>query len=391
MRIQLWSYNYDPEPLGIGPVSTIWARTMAERGHSVSVIAAHPHYPDARWGHRSLPYREVRDGIPVTRLPLLIGRDSGRRRIAQELSFLAAQSAAAPFLGGADAIVSVSPSFPALLPAMLSTGARKVPWYLWLQDILPDGAATTGYVDESGLVHRASRRLESRAYDRARRIVVLSESFRENLLGKGVPNEKIEVAYNPATLTVADRYTGSPRSGPPRIICMGNIGRSQGLAAIVRDFESDPKLERIGARLVITGTGVAEPEVRAAIRTDRVEMPGLLSAEELDRELRRATLGAVTQAYDEGEFNVPSKLMNYLASALPVIASVRPSSEAARIVSASSGGWIAPPDRFGETVASALESGSELDVRSRNGLAFANANLGAGSLADRFEAILTAG
>ena len=50
MRIQLWSYNYDPEPSGIAPLSGVWARAMQARGHEVEVIAAHPHYPEPQSG-----------------------------------------------------------------------------------------------------------------------------------------------------------------------------------------------------------------------------------------------------------------------------------------------------------------------------------------------------
>lgn len=390
MRIQLWSYNYDPEPLGIGPVSTVWARAMVERGHEIEVVAAHPHYPKPDWGKKLTPYREVRDGIRVTRLPLLIGRDSRGRRLLQEASFMGAQALASPFLGSPDIVISVSPSFPALLPAMLATKARRIPWYLWLQDILPDGAATTGLVDTGGVVYRRSRQLEAAAYRSATGIVVLSESFRENLRSKAVPDSKISIAFNPATFPVESIYRRGARDEPPRIVCMGNVGRSQGLAEIVRDFENDAELSELGARLVICGTGVAAEEVRATIRTDRVEMPGLLSRDALETELRRASLALVSQAYGEGEFNVPSKLMNYLAAGLPVIASVKPESEAARIVNASSSGWIAPQGKIGLVAASALTDPEILQTKSRNGLEFAEANLTPAALAERFDHVIGA-
>jgi len=70
---------------------------------------------------------------------------------------MAAQFAALPWLGRPDLIVSVSPSFPALLPAMVNARVRGVPWALWLQDILPDGASATGLIDSGGLL-RSSRR-----------------------------------------------------------------------------------------------------------------------------------------------------------------------------------------------------------------------------------------
>ena len=68
MRIQLWSYNYDPEPQGIAPLSGMLARSLQALGHAVTVVAAHPHYPEPAWGHRVRPYREVREGIEVLRL-----------------------------------------------------------------------------------------------------------------------------------------------------------------------------------------------------------------------------------------------------------------------------------------------------------------------------------
>jgi len=94
--VQLWSYNYDPEPTGIGPVSKVLAEGLRSRGHHIEVVAAHPHYPVPRWGKRKLPYPR----------------------------------------------------------AVANARARRLPWLLWLHDILPDGAAATGIV-ESGFVPRS--------------------------------------------------------------------------------------------------------------------------------------------------------------------------------------------------------------------------------------------
>lgn len=385
MRIQLWSCYYDPEPMGIAPLAGVWTREMAARGHQVEVIAAHPHYPTPSWGRSpKLPYSELIDGIRIRRLPLYVQRRKSWERLLYEASFLASLSAISPFLGKPEAIVSASPSFPALLPAMLSSRIRQVPWYIWLQDILPDGAVSTGYLDRAGFLARQSRRLERAAYRNAQGIIVLSESFRENLLQKGVADEKITVAYNPATISGPSLYSSSPEQ-PPRILCMGNIGKSQGLPDIVRDFEGNADLKEMNARLILAGGGVAQDEVRAAIRTDRTEMTGVLDLNQIKVELGRASLTAVTQAYDGGEFNVPSKLMNYLAAGVPVIASVDRSSEACRIVAESGSGWIADRGRFGETIVEALGQPQELQRRSTNGHEFAQANLSAAALADRFE------
>src|SRR5215211_8783035 len=114
MDLQLWSYNYDPEPTGIAPISALWAREMVKRGHHITVVAAHPHYPKPLWGSRRLPYREVRDGVRVVRFPLMIGRRTSGERMRQELSFLAGLTAGIPLLRRPDLMIMVSPSFPAL-------------------------------------------------------------------------------------------------------------------------------------------------------------------------------------------------------------------------------------------------------------------------------------
>jgi colanic acid biosynthesis glycosyl transferase WcaI len=389
MRLQLWSYNYHPEPMGIAPVSRSWAQAMRDRGHEVEVIAAHPHYPEPRWGWRALPYREVRDGIPVTRLPLIPGRASGARRMIQELSYVASQTLAIPWLKTPDVLVAVSPSFPALLPAMLNARLRRIPWALWLKDILPEGAVATGFVPRDSALFRAAQRLERAAYRSASHIFVLSETFRRNLLDKGVPEKKVTRVYDPATRPIEPLpVPDADDRGAPRVICMGNIGRSQGLPAIVEAFEADEGLAAIGARLVLTGTGVEEAKVRAVISTERVEMMGLLSEDRLREELARASIGAVTQHYAGAEFNVPSKVMNYFAAGLPVVASVHPEGEVTHLLQASGAGWAtssADPAAFARQLHGALQDPEALRQRGEAGRRFASEIFTPQALARAFE------
>lgn len=391
MRLQLWSYNYDPEPTGIAPLSGVWAREMAGRGHEVSVIAAHPHYPEASWGLRLRPYRELRDGIEVLRLPLWIGRSSALERMRQEASFAAALSVAAPTLRTPDAVVAVSPSFPALVPAMLNARARRIPWLLWLQDVLPDAASVTGILEE-GRVLAVMRGLERTAYRSASRVVVISESFKENLCAKGVPDGKLARIYNPASRPMADPSRPRDAVDPRQVLTMGNIGHSQNLEAVVRSFEASPQLSARAARFVLAGDGQAGDAVRAAIGTDRVRVTGVLDGDRLEAELQRAAVAVVSQGYAGVDFNVPSKLMNFMGYGIPTVACVRPDSEVARIIDASGGGWVtdsADPARFAQVLDSALADHDELARRGAAALAFARTNFSPSRVGERFEAVLS--
>lgn len=389
MQIQLWSYNYDPEPSGIAPLSTVFASELAARGHLVTVVAAHPHYPEPRWGSRVRPYRERRDGIEVLRLPLRIGRASTRDRVLQEASFTSALSAAAPWLPRPDVLVAVSPSFPALAPAMLRAASWRVPFVLWLQDILPDGAAVTGMLSPGRRLD-AMRRFERLAYARADRIVVISDSFRENLRAKGVPDGRIARIYNPASrYDPAPQYRGG-RSGPVALT-MGNIGHTQNLVAVTQAFERSRALADAGARFVVAGDGVVGDDVRAAITTDRVQVTGILDSDALEQQLAAATVAVVSQRYEGIDFNVPSKLMNFMAYGLPVVATVRPDSEVARIVAASGAGWVsdcADVDDFSATIARVLGAPDELRRRGLAGANHAAEHFSPARFADRFEGVL---
>jgi colanic acid biosynthesis glycosyl transferase WcaI len=315
-----------------------------------------------------LPYREVRDGIDVLRLPLWIGRASAKERYRQELTFMAAQSAATPFMPRPDVMVSASPSFPALLPAVCNVRTRRIPWVLWLHDLLPDGASATGLASDGGAVMRLARGLERAAYRAADRIVVLSRAFTENLEGKGVPREKIELIYDPATRhPTAHGAARAIDPGRVRILSMGNIGHTQGLTALVRAFDRYPELAA-GTSLTITGTGVAAEEARAEIRSGRVRMLGMVDDEQLEHELTSADVALVSQRYDGSEFNIPSKLMNFMAYGLPVLAAVNPSGEVARIVRESGAGWVvdsSDPDAFPRSAARLTSAAGAAEIRGR--------------------------
>jgi colanic acid biosynthesis glycosyl transferase WcaI len=392
LHIQLRSCNYDPEPSGIAPLSAAWAKAMIERGHRVEVVAAHPHYPAPIWGSRRRPYREVVEGVPVLRLPLWIGHDSARQRMRQELAHSAWLGAALPALGRPDVIVAVSPSFPALLPTMIDARTKGVPWTLWLQDILPDGAATTGLI-RSGPLLTALRGLERIAYRSADRIFVISEAFQRNLVEKGVPAEKMTRIYNPSVTPVGPYRALERRDGPTRLLVMGNIGHSQGLAEFVSAVELGDVLGESGAVLRIAGHGCALDDVKAAIRSPRVELLGLLQAPAMEAELRTATLGIVTQRSDITEFNLPSKLMNYMAHSLPVIAVVDPASECAHIVRESGAGWVVDSshlERVPDLVRRVLADPAALLERGRAAHAFAATHFSPERVVEGFEQDLLA-
>jgi colanic acid biosynthesis glycosyl transferase WcaI len=385
MRLQLWSWNYAPEPTAMGPIAALWTSTMRARGYDIDVVAAHPHYPAALWGKRALPYRERRDGTSVTRLPLWIGRGRAHARIREEVTYAASAAVAMVALPPPDAYVVVSPSFAALAPMLANVRLRHRPWILWLQDVLPDAAMATGFLREGTLPVRLARRLELAAYAAATRIVVISDTFRANLLAKGVAAERISRIYNPAVRGFDSRVR---RPGTPlRVLHIGNVGHSQGLETFVRAFEASD----VAARLVVVGTGERLAAVTREAASERVEVLGLMSDEALERELDAADVALVTQRPDILEFNVPSRLMTLLARGIPVLAAVRRDSEARRLVEASGAGWIVDagsPAALPSILAEIAHAPDDVTRRSAAASAFAAEHFSPDAMADAFAGLI---
>ena len=176
----------------------------------------------------------------------------------------------------------------------VSAGSRG---YCGFRDILPDGAAATGLLREGRLIDLA-RHFERHAYRSAARIVVISDSFAQNLGEKGVPRDKIVRIYNPASRDILREPRSEDEIDGSLVLTMGNIGHTQNLVAVTQAFEDSSELAGLGARLVMAGDGVAGDDVRAAIRTDRVTVTGVLDDAALDRHLRSAAVALVSQRYE---------------------------------------------------------------------------------------------
>ena len=339
-------------------------------------------------------------GIQTTPLPgeserhlctassLWIGRDTAFERYRQELTFMGAQFAALPALSRPDVLVSASPSFPALFPGMINARIRRLPWVIWLHDILPDGAASSGIVDEESLVIRASRRLERAAYREADRIVVLSSAFTRNLTEKGVPESKIQLIYDPATRVPLQEPSLDDPAHPPRLLSMGNIGYSQGLAPLVAAFERSDALGDMPIRFIITGNGMAADDTRSEILSERIEMPGVVNDDRLEMELQSATIAFVSQQHEGAEFNIPSKIMNFMTYGLPILAAVNPSGEVARIVEQADAGWVvdsSDPDSFPRKLAEILRTPAEITTRGQTAYRYAQHHFTPQGFTKRFE------
>jgi len=73
---------------------------------------------------------------------------------------------------------------------------KKVPVVYYLQDIFPDSLVNTRLTEKGSLIWKIGRVIENFTYRNVDKIIVISEDLKQNIIDKGVSEDKIEVIYN---------------------------------------------------------------------------------------------------------------------------------------------------------------------------------------------------
>lgn len=352
MRILILTQWYQPEPPKL-----LWdlAQSLQAMGHHVEVLTGFPNYPSGTLypGYRlSLWQKEVLDGIPVTRV--LLYPDHGRsafRRTLNFVSFAASVILLGPWLASRPDVIHVI--FPPAIvggPAWFLSRLWRVPFTLEIHDMWPETLRATGMVRNEfalGLVGGFAKWV----YQKTASIRVITPGFRDNLVTKGVPHDKIHVIsewvdndfFHPME---PDREAAVRLGldGRFNVMYAGAIGLAQGLdtvleaAVLLRDLTE--------VQFVLVGDGVQRATLEAAVRDRKLDNVRFLGYYPMDAMPSLYALADVLLIHlrDDPLFRItiPHKTFTYMASGKPVLAAV--AGNAATVVESAGAGLTCPPD-----------------------------------------------
>ncbi|HXI13984.1 MAG TPA: glycosyltransferase family 4 protein [Thermoanaerobaculia bacterium] len=402
MRVTILSQYYDPEPV---PKAGEIARALRARGHDTAVITGFPNYPSGRLykGFRlRLIQRETRDEISVVRTfeyPYHGKNVTGR--LVNYWSFVFSATLGAFFSNRSDVIYVWHPPLTVGVAAWLISSLRGIPFVYDVQDIWPESAVLSGLMKD-GVLTRLMGTLERFVYRRAAHVLVVTEGARQNLIGKGVPPEKVTVMphwvdeglFNES----ADERRGAVRQelqweGRFVVLFAGNLGLVQGLDSVVRAATLLPAASSV--LVVMMGDGsdrerlmemtresVDGDRVRFVERQPMTRMPEIMAAADcLLVHLRRSELS---------RYVIPTKTLAYLAAGRPILMAME--GAAADLVAEAGAGITVPPDDP-EGLAVAMHGLSEIDEQEREGYAergrkYLRANLSKDLVIARYESLL---
>jgi len=238
-RILLITQWFDPEPSFKG---ILFAKELVSRGFEVEVITGFPNYPGGTLydGYRvKFIQKEVIDGVLVTRVPLFPSHDKSKLgRVFNYLSFAFSSLIYGLFFSKrADVIYAYHPPLTVGISALIIKLFRRVPVVLDIQDMWPDTLKATGMISNSRLLGSVSK-VCNFIYSGVTKIVVLSPGFKDLLIDRGVPENKIEIIYNWADEDVLRTKTGErPQDMVSiegfKVLFAGNVGQAQGLDVVL--------------------------------------------------------------------------------------------------------------------------------------------------------------
>ena len=172
--------------------------TRSDCHYLLSQLSRGQVYPGYKNQLREVSYR---DGIRVVRTKTFMAANAGSvLRILDFLSYMVAALIAGLFEDRPELVVATSPQFFAAVGGWLLSLTHRVPFVMELSDLWPDSIVAVGAMKRN-LAVRYLEKLELFLYARAKRIIVLTNSFKQNLIGRGVNPDKMDVVINGADLS----------------------------------------------------------------------------------------------------------------------------------------------------------------------------------------------
>lgn len=366
MRILFLTDNFPPETNAAATRVYERACYWTRWGHDVTILTSAPNFPQGEVypGFRNRWFqRERLDGMEIVRVKTFVAPNKGvKLRILDFLSYMVSATIASVFLKRPDIVVATSPQFFCAVAGSNVAFLKRVPFVFELADLWPASIRAVGAIRSGPLLKRVER-MELALYRRSRAVVALTEAFKADLVGRGIPANKVAVVRNGVDI---ERHDVVPRCeelakslGLDGKFVVGYIG-THGMAHELQNVLESAALlgDRREIRFLLVGGGAAREaliEQRDDAGLENVVFVPPVPKEKVDRYWGLCDL-ALVHLKDDPVFEtvIPSKMFEAMAYAKPIVLAA-PHGEAAELLENSGAGvWVPPaqPQALADLVAS---------------------------------------
>jgi glycosyltransferase involved in cell wall biosynthesis len=265
MNILILTSLFFPEIAANSIRMTALAEKLSADEMDVTVVTAFPYYSDStNPKHKNrFAIKERHNGVDVVRTYTFISKEKTiYKRLLTFLSYMLSSAAYTLFKRKKfDVVLSISPPFFTLITAFFVCRIRRIPFVIDIQDLYPDTAVELGKLKNRYLI-KIWRVLEVMIYKSAAAIVVISKGFKEEIVKKGIPSDKIFVVntwvntrkFDPDKISNQKKALGLEDSFV--VLFLGTLGYAQGAENIIEAAALLCEYERI--KFLFVGDGVGK-------------------------------------------------------------------------------------------------------------------------------------
>ena len=357
MKIIILCSIYPPEPYLSAEMAQAMANKLSEMRHQVSVITAFPSHPGGKIfdGYKNKLFKKEisSSGIEITRcFTIPSSRSSFLHRFVENVGFGLSSAISLLFKPKADLLLA--DTWPIFATGMMSMVAkiRNIPYILNVVDLYPESIVSQARLGKRHWAIRLMRQLDEWIARGAEHIIVLSISFAQTYTSdRKINPEKISVIplWVESDLDCAEKEAARVIRSQFNIAdddfvvaFGGNIGVGAGVETLIK---ASAPLENI--RVLIAGGGselINCQKLANEIAPTKVSFYSPWPIEKT-RALYQAADVLVLSTHRAQSFaSIPSKMVRYMLSGRPIIASALPNTELALLIEKSGCGWVIPPD-----------------------------------------------
>jgi colanic acid biosynthesis glycosyl transferase WcaI len=356
MHILFLTHYFPPEVNAPASRTFEHCSRWVQQGHQVTIVTCAPNCPTGVVfdGYRNA-WRTVEHpaGMRVIRVWTYLSANKGfAGRILNFVSYMLTAVWQAIWLRNVDVVIATSPQFFCGWAGVLCHWIRRWPFVLEIRDIWPESIVAVGAMQPS-LAIRVLEWLERRMYRAADHIVTVGDGYRQQLLERQVPSDKISVIPNGVDLQKfqprpADAALRAKWGGGDRFVCayIGTIGMAHGLEVVL---QAAAQLQHAGQhrwQFWIVGDGAERETLEQQAKgqgLQNVVFTGMVPKDQIDAVLASCDACLVHLRGTELFGTViPSKVFETMAMNIPIIMGVK--GQAQQIVLDGQGGVPMIPD-----------------------------------------------
>lgn len=353
MKILFLTDNFPPEVNAPATRTYEHCREWVHLGAEVTVITCTPNFPQGKVykGYSNKLYqKEMVDGIRVIRVWSYITANEGFiKRTLDYISF-SVTSFIAGLFQQADIIIATSPQFFTALSGRTLSFWKRKPWIMEVRDLWPESIKTVGAMKDNSII-RYFEWEEKKCYRSAKKIVVVTDSFKRKLEERNISSPKIEVIKNGVDLT---QFTPMPKDeklleelnlkGKKIIGYIGTHGMAHKLDFILQCTARME--ERNNYHFLFIGDGAEKKKLlklKKQLRCKNVTMLDSVAKQDVKRYLSLLDVALINLRKSELFTTViPSKIFENAAMEIPILLGV--DGEARRIIESYQAGLYFEPE-----------------------------------------------